>query len=152
MISNEIKQKLSTFFGCEKCTVWFKLYTTKTKKHTNGSVSYKNVHCHWQWYETNPHHTNTVLEKSVSSTMCLILVQKSFNSTKQFHLWSAIIGTQYNFRPVLVVKKVLCGSSCIWIDLKTVQMVQNKPTPHKYRPERYKTIPHHTNTVLKKSV
>ena len=78
--------------------------------------------------------------------------KKSFNSTKQFHLWSAIIGTQYNFRPVLVVKKVLCGSSCIWIDLKTVQMVQNKPTPHKYRPERYKTNPHHTNTVLKKSV
>jgi hypothetical protein len=31
-------------------------------------------------------------------------------------------------------------------------MVQNKPTPHKYRPERYKTNPHHTNTVLKKSV
>ena len=107
-------------------------------------------------YKTDPHHTNTVLKKSVSSTMWdrgCGWYKKSFNSTKQFHLWSAIIGTQYNFRPVLVVMKmVLCGSSCIWIDLKTVQMVQNKPTPHKYRPERYKTNPHHTYTVLKKSV
>ena len=61
--------KFWLIFGCEKRTVCFKLYTTKTKKHTNGSVSYKNVYCHWQWYETNPHHTNTVLKKSVSSTM-----------------------------------------------------------------------------------
>jgi hypothetical protein len=56
------------------------------------------------------------------------------------------------FDPFLGVKQVLCCSFCIPIDLQTVQMVQNKPTPHKYRPERYKTIPHHTYTVLKKSV
>jgi len=54
-------------------------------------------------YKTIPHHTYTVLKKSVSSTMWdrgCGWYKKSFNSTKQFHLWSAIIGTQYNFRPV----------------------------------------------------
>jgi hypothetical protein len=89
------------------------------------------------------------LEHEMRNTVWL-WYKKSFNSTKQIHLWSATNGTQYNFRPVLVVKKVLCGSSGIWIDLKTVHngtkqthttqipswKVQNKPTPHQYRPEK----------------
>jgi hypothetical protein len=44
--------QILTHFGCEKCTVCFKLYTTKTKKHETNP----------QWYKTNPHHTNTVLK------------------------------------------------------------------------------------------
>ena len=125
----------------------FRIYPpnfSEDSKDSRGFRTSGNFFC-TSWYKKR------TLEHEMRNTVWF-WYKKNFNSTKQFHVWSAIIGTQYNFRPVLVVKKVLCGSSCIWIDLKTVQMVQNKPTPHKYRPERYKTNPHHTNTVLKKSV
>jgi hypothetical protein len=62
--------QILTHFGCEKCPVCFKLYTTKTKKHETNP----------QWYKTNPHHTNTVL-KGTKQTHTNTVLKKSVSST-----------------------------------------------------------------------